>query len=238
MAYRAGKKLPESIFNDALYSNTLSLWFKNLPPNTLPGEKLVSQWFGMGDAADRYSFDGECKKIGKDALDFLGPTKWNLPLFVDTVTDRHSASALTKPFEDAIQQASQSDNNTLHKTDIALAIVLLLDQFPRNIFRAPEDEQMVFSHYDRLAMAIARSIASPVAVDSNLAHLDEDSRVRMDVTRRNWFYLPLMHSEDLSDHHLLASKLAAMRRVMLDTVDQAAVRYVEKIIASKTDTSC
>ena len=97
----------------------------------------------------------------------------------------------------------------------------------------PEDEKKVFNHYDRLALASARGIALPATAGSILANLDEDDKIRMDVTRRNWFYLPLMHSEDLSDHQLLMSKLAKMRIAMSKAGDEEAVKYVENSIAAE-----
>ena len=80
---------------------------------------------------------------------------------------------------------------------------------------------------------MARSIASSKTDDSILTNLDEDDRIRMDVTRRGWFYLPLMHSEDLLDHQLLMSKLNEMRSAMAEAGNEQAVKYVETSIAAE-----
>ncbi|HYF19774.1 MAG TPA: DUF924 family protein [Ramlibacter sp.] len=66
----------------------------------------------------------------------------------------------------------------------ALALLVLLDQFPRNAFRGTP---RVFAT-DGRARAVARQAIA--------AGLD---RQQPDTGLRNFFYLPLMHSEDLAD---------------------------------------
>ena len=67
--------------------------------------------------------------------------------------------------------------------DGALALVIVLDQFPRNLFR---DNVMTYA-----SDALARDVAQR-AVESGV-----DKRV--DPTLREFLYLPFMHSEHLSD---------------------------------------
>ena len=66
----------------------------------------------------------------------------------------------------------------------ALALLLLLDQFPRNVFR--NSPRMYAT--DAKALTIAR-----VAVDAGLDRKIDDPQLRA------FFYLPYMHSESLSD---------------------------------------
>jgi uncharacterized protein (DUF924 family) len=68
--------------------------------------------------------------------------------------------------------------------DGALALVIVLDQFPRRMFR---DDPRTYA-----TDALAREVASR-AVDCGL-----DARVADDL--RGFLYMPLMHSEDLADH--------------------------------------
>jgi uncharacterized protein (DUF924 family) len=68
----------------------------------------------------------------------------------------------------------------------ALALVILLDQFPRNIFR---DSAHAFAT-DPLARAVARQ-----AVANGFAQ-------QTDALMRPLFYLPFMHSESLADQDL------------------------------------
>ena len=65
----------------------------------------------------------------------------------------------------------------------ALALVIALDQFPRNMFRA---SPRMFA-----ADALARAVADRAIARS----FDK----QMPTLKRNFFYLPLMHSENLAD---------------------------------------
>ncbi|WP_204114109.1 DUF924 family protein [Shimia biformata] len=64
-----------------------------------------------------------------------------------------------------------------------LAYIILLDQFPRNMFRG--DAKSFAS--DRVAMAAAK------------AAIHHRFDMRIDAPARQFFYLPLMHSENLCD---------------------------------------
>ncbi len=65
----------------------------------------------------------------------------------------------------------------------ALAYILLVDQFPRNMFRG---------HSDAFA-------TDPQGLAAAKAAIDRKWDMRIDVPARQFFYLPLMHSENLSD---------------------------------------
>lgn len=73
---------------------------------------------------------------------------------------------------------------TLHRHD-ALALTIVLDQFPRNMFR---NSPRSFESND-LALSVAR-----LALDKGWDQQEE-------ATRRQFFYLPFMHSEDLDDQN-------------------------------------
>ncbi len=65
----------------------------------------------------------------------------------------------------------------------ALAYLILTDQFPRNMFRG---QSRAFSS-DRAALAVAKSA------------IEREWDLRIDEPARQFFYLPLMHSENLCD---------------------------------------
>jgi uncharacterized protein (DUF924 family) len=69
------------------------------------------------------------------------------------------------------------------RDDGALALVIVLDQFPRNMFRGSADTYAS----DALARDVARRA------------IDRDADTRIDPALREFFYLPFMHSEQLSD---------------------------------------
>ncbi|MAW85339.1 MAG: hypothetical protein CMJ42_02295 [Phyllobacteriaceae bacterium] len=80
--------------------------------------------------------------------------------------------------------------------DAALAAVIALDQFPRNMFRR---QPRAFAT-DTLAVQITRN-----AVDKGLhAALDDD--------RKQFLYMPLMHSERLDDQERCVSLFEALGR--------------------------
>jgi uncharacterized protein (DUF924 family) len=89
--------------------------------------------------------------------------------------------------------------------DGALALVLLFDQVPRNIFRGTA---RAFAH-DAQARRIARSV------------LDRGWDLPQPVDRRAFLYLPFEHSEDLADQDL------AVRLFRERTEDPEYLRYAE-----------
>ncbi len=68
-------------------------------------------------------------------------------------------------------------------SESALALIIALDQFPRNMYR---DTKAAFA-WDDLALDVARRMVS--------ANLD----LKIDQSRRAFIYMPFMHSENLED---------------------------------------
>lgn len=119
----------------------------------------------------------------KDVLDFwnaAGPEKWFAKNddfdreFRNNFLDAHFAAA------------RREFDHWMSNADHALALILLLDQFPRNCFRATGH---MFAT-DGLCRRYARE-----ALDKNYA---ADARDELKV----FFFLPFMHSEDLEDQKL------------------------------------
>jgi uncharacterized protein (DUF924 family) len=99
-----------------------------------------------------------------------------------------------------------------------LALVLLLDQFPRHIFRG---DRRAFES-DEAALAIAKdSIAS--RADDSLA-----------IVERVFLYLPLQHSEQMADHEVAQERFAAL--VALADQQRAGIRgFCEKAVLSEIE---
>jgi uncharacterized protein (DUF924 family) len=76
-----------------------------------------------------------------------------------------------------------------------LALILVLDQFPRHVFRGTSD---AFAS-DAIAQALARE-----GID---AGMDEE----LTLAERQFFYLPLMHAEDLGVQALSVERFTALR---------------------------
>jgi uncharacterized protein (DUF924 family) len=87
----------------------------------------------------------------------------------------------------------------------ALALVILLDQFPRNMFRG---SPRTFAA-DPLALAVAK-----LAVARGFDH-------KLELPKRNFFYLPFMHSENLADQE----RCIALSR---QNADENTLKYAEQ----------
>lgn len=110
-------------------------------------------------------------------LDEIGPDGWykDDPTLDQTIRDK---------FEAAWQHACEGSFSLwLTYPSGALAYIILMDQFSRNMFRGTGK---AFST-DRAALAAAKSA------------IDKGWDMRLDEPARSFFYLPLMHSENLCD---------------------------------------
>lgn len=110
-------------------------------------------------------------------LDECSPSDWyrSDPSFDDTIRAR---------FLDAWKDATEGALGLwLTYPSGTLAYIILTDQFPRNMFR----EQATAFATDHLALA-----ASKMAIDRRWD-------MRIDEPARQFFYLPLMHAENLCD---------------------------------------
>jgi len=88
-------------------------------------------------------------------------------------------------FLDAHQAAARGDlDHWVMTSEGALALLLLLDQFPRNAFRGTPRMYATDTAARRIAAA---------AIDAG-----RDRQMPTDL--RKFFYLPFAHSEDLADH--------------------------------------
>ena len=203
--------LPPSLFNPTLYRSILRIWFHDLPyPASAPTPSTLSRWFGL-NSESRAAFDRECSSTAKDALLSIAPDRFSLP----SVKQPPESPKIAEPF---LPQLAPSDDLAPEQT--ALALILLFDQFARNIFR--DRQKDIYTHYD----LISRSLLAEFLARG----LDNHERWQDSPPWRVWFYLPLMHSEALQDHELLAEKLSEMRRRAEEKGDQEAVGYVDTVI--------
>lgn len=117
----------------------------------------------------------------RDVLDFwfaAGWEKWwkKSDAFDDDIRRRFGAT-----LEDAIAGRLEG---WLNVPEGALALVIVLDQFSRNLYR---HDHRAWAQ-DGKAYAVMR------------AAMERRFDVELPVTVRNWIYMPLMHSEVLADH--------------------------------------
>ncbi|MYM54113.1 DUF924 family protein [Thalassovita mangrovi] len=110
-------------------------------------------------------------------LDEVGPSGWY-------ATDDKIDNAIRDRFEDAWKAACDGTYALwLTYPSGALAYIILMDQFPRNMFRG---EAKAFAS-DPAALAAAKNA------------IDHKWDMKIDEPARQFFYMPLMHSENLCD---------------------------------------
>jgi uncharacterized protein (DUF924 family) len=178
-------KLDANVFNATLYKQLIDVW---LPGVDLRGEELDSsalqRWF-MASGDERIAFDGLCRSNFGHALEAIGPD--------------HLPTPTAQPFIDEIERvAHESDDAQAAWT--ALSMTLLLDQIPRNIYRTDEGLRKVYNHYDAISYALSRRI---LLFNAPVPRVDLHPQWRNSAAYRMWFYMPLMHSEELEAHDYL-----------------------------------
>lgn len=124
-------------------------------------------------------------------LDEVGPSGWYA---VDAALDQTIQDKFLAAWHEAKEGAYSL---WLTYPSGALAYIILLDQFSRNMFRGSGDAFVM----DEVALAAAKSA------------IDHGWDLRIDEPARQFFYLPLMHSENLSDQErcvrLMAERMGA-----------------------------
>lgn len=133
-------------------------------------QTIVEDWFGTLDEQGRASESKTQRWWRKD------------PEFDAYLRERYGklvSSALAGELDAWQAQATSS-----------LALLLLLDQFTRNIYR---DTPQMYAG-DEAASAICNSMLDEAARDGQSSRLE-----RLPAVQRNFVYMPLMHSEQLAD---------------------------------------
>jgi len=121
--------------------------------------------------------DAEYEDVLRFWVDEVGPTRWY-------VNDAGLDAKIRDRFEPLWRRAAGGGcDHWLPTPEGALALVILLDKFPRNMFRGTAD---AFST-DRKALCVAKH-----SVRRGHDRLTPEPK-------RQFFYLPLMHSEGLPD---------------------------------------
>ncbi|KAL2350264.1 hypothetical protein BJ546DRAFT_859472 [Cryomyces antarcticus] len=182
--------------------------------------------YGIGSATDRAAFDADCATGFKTALESVGPQRLTLPTFTTFEAERENALSIAAPFLALNDLRNETDEE---RAQIVLSLVVLLDQLSRNIFR--DDQALIYGHYDRLSRAITQCILvtpAPKEQKTNaFAAADIHAKLKLLPSHRIWFYMPLMHSEDLADHDSFEQLVADMK--VAHRGDEAAIKYLDNI---------
>ncbi|GFF43808.1 hypothetical protein IFM46972_07332 [Aspergillus udagawae] len=135
------------------------------------------------------------------------PEDWKRWFFKSDDFDAACTSQFS-PILAAIREANASAEEILSKSQPSnaqdwLALIILLDQLPRNIYRG-ESSRIVFEFFDPLA----RTIALKAAVAGYPSSSGCPFRYRQG--QRIWFYMPFIHAEDLDLQELARVKYEEM----------------------------
>jgi uncharacterized protein (DUF924 family) len=131
-----------------------------------------------------------------------GPTKW-------FKKDAGFDQAIALKFEQTHYRAAMRRYDSWNQTPIgALALLILLDQFPRNMYR---NTPHAFAT-DPLARMFARAAIA--------AGHDQDAAIAPEL--RPFFYLPFEHSESLVDQEFSVELFAALQA---DTGDEDSMKW-------------
>lgn len=117
-----------------------------------------------------------------------GPAKW---FAKDAAFD---AELRARFLDDHLAAARREHESLQEEADGALALILLLDQVPRNVFR---DSAHAFA-------------TDPLARDYADRAIAAGHDLRVDPALRIFFYLPFEHSEDLADQDRAVALCAAL----------------------------
>jgi uncharacterized protein (DUF924 family) len=216
--------LPPAAFSPQLYEEISQIWFGHLPPTTPSPEDYqasMKKWYAV-DATpeEKSSFDELCRSTSWSVLKSIDPTQYALPQTDASYSDelKHAAT-ISRPFAEHLKQILEREGPR-GASRSALSMVLLLDQMPRNVFRT--NQSLIYNHYDRIARSFVRHLlASPERVD-------RQSWVRESPVHRWFFYMPLMHSEQLEDHLLWDDLATEMRQTAIQKDDKAAIDFLDR----------
>jgi uncharacterized protein (DUF924 family) len=210
--------LDPALFNRNFYASILRFWLPTYPnPTSKFTQADVLRWFASSATTDE-----EVRTLAGEAISSLSPENLPLPPFVSLEADRDIYDKIAAPFIPHLcnppdESAATQDIPTNTNAYSALALAILLDQFPRNLFRGAA-QAVVYTHYDRLSRAVAAQIH-----DLNLSSCFANAPVW-----RYWFYLPLEHSESVSDHDLFRCVLGKMLEQARMVEDETVGMFVER----------
>ncbi|KAK4494202.1 hypothetical protein PRZ48_014500 [Zasmidium cellare] len=193
-------QLDRSLFNENLYSGIRSFWFVGLPAGSKEDNPVLQKrWWGLGRSEEESkAFDEEVRQKYGNVLESIGPEKIALPAWKSYEWDAEHKTELAAPFLREVQTAQDQDTTGAKAAQTLLSLILLLDQFPRQIYRTQSSLPLVYRHYDRLSYALLTSSHPTLTLHS----LHRGSPVH-----RMWFALPAMHAEDLGAQNLSLSIL-------------------------------
>ena len=103
-----------------------------------------------------------------------------------------------------------------------LSLVILLDQFARNIYRNAT-AKTVYADLDPKTLQLAKIYTQEKHYLTDSTFTARPFAVSM------WFLLPLMHSENIADHRTLEKELSTLLSNATDQMDQKMLRIMTDV---------
>lgn len=219
--------LDKAIFNPTLYARMRAFWFGDLSPSAAtPSFDAAQKWFGVGKSEqEKEAFDGECRQNFVHALEAVGPERLALPRWEGYEREVEQAGEVAAPFLPEIGGAQAEDEKK--GADTLLALIILLDQMPRNIYRDPAGLRKVYTHYDRLAFTL---LHASMQLPNNPVNAPF---YRRKPVYKTWFRMPLLHSEHLPSHDLWSQLVEEERKAIVSAGEQEALGFLEKSVEAE-----
>ncbi|RDW94161.1 DUF924 family protein [Aspergillus mulundensis] len=199
-------------FGPSLPGRVYSFWFQHVANDqnlTLPTPEVYKPWFTQ-DAV----FDLECATQFKPILAALHQSHQSHP-------EPQSPSETQPPPPSQVTSQASAILSLVNPTTPQdwLGLILLLDQLPRNCYRGTE-AALVYTFFDPIARAIASA-----ALEEGVPSAPE---IRYRLALRHWFYLPFMHSEDLSHQELVLKSYREMDADIRQLLDEQPAKGLGK----------
>ena len=198
-----------TLLTPALYTSIHAVWFQDVDPKaSTASPQALQRWFGGPQVpiSSRQAFDATITARFSPVLDALGPEAWPLPPFESHDADIAAAGKIAGPLIQEVEAAAQKGKGIDAAAETLLALTLLLDQFPRNIYREPEAMgRYVYRHFDRLALTLL--YASHRRQGGSPLHAP---LYRHRPAFHSWLLMPLVHAEHAASHRLWYAETEAV----------------------------
>jgi len=213
--------LDKTIFKPTLYKELHNVWFEGFELGAKDVNMNAAQRWFAGSVEEKAAYDQFCREKFGHALEAIGPERWPEPS--------------AEPFLAEIQKAMQEDTkgDGAEGAWTTLSILLLLDQISRHLHRTNEGLAKVYNHYDKISYGIVQSMLS---ADSPIGRPDLHPQWRASTVYRLWFYMPLVHSEDLSAHKQYDEVMATFGEVLAkEGASESMKIFYEKALGAEKD---
>ncbi|PPJ50297.1 hypothetical protein CBER1_06458 [Cercospora berteroae] len=211
-------QLDRKIWNPSLYTSVHDFWFQGLHQDAkVQNATTKRRWWGLGRTEEEFKeIDREVNELFGPAVHSIGPENLRLPEWKGYKHELEHAQGIAAPFKPEIGQGKAG-------ADTLLAMILLLDQMPRHMFRTQSELPLVYRHYDRLAWSLFRSFKKSSTTELSSENPLGSSWYHARLVRKHWFKMPLLHSEDMASQEEAVAEIVAWQDAAREKGDEEVV---------------